>query len=75
MKSSDLPSPHISLLFTDLSGTRHQGFYNQLLNVFVEKVGQETSEEIGISYPVENILEWEYEDDQESSDPDIIEIL
>lgn len=40
-----------------------------------KKVGQETSEEIGISYPVENILEWEYVDDQESSDPDIIEIL
>ncbi|MCF2444807.1 hypothetical protein L0657_12635 [Dyadobacter sp. CY345] len=75
MKSSDIPSPHIPLLFTDLNGTRHKGFYNQLLNVYVEKIDQETSEEIGISYPIESVLEWEYEDDQESSDPDIIEIL
>ena len=75
MKSEDLTSPHIRLLFTDLSGIRHKGVYNELLKVFIEKIDHESSEEVGISYPVETISEWEYEDDQESSDPDIIEIL
>ena len=75
MKSTDLPSPHIPLLFTDETGIQHKGFYNHVLKVFVEKVDQESSEDVGISYSVEKIIEWEYEDDQESSDPDIIEIL
>ena len=75
MKNTDLPSPHIPILFTDLSGIQHKGFYNELLKAFVERIGEEPSEEVGISYSTDGVAEWEYEDDRESSDADIMEIL
>lgn len=75
MKNTDLPSPNVPLLFTGHDGIQHNGFYNGLLKAFVERVWDETSEEIGVTFTLENIREWEYQDDQESSDADILEIL
>ncbi|MDQ6477545.1 hypothetical protein [Dyadobacter sp. LHD-138] len=75
MKSTDLPSPNVPLLFTGHDGIQHNGFYNGLLKVFVERVGDETSGEVGVTFTLDNIREWEYQDDQESSDADILEIL
>lgn len=75
MKSTDFPVPHIPLLFTDLTGIQHKGFYNEVLKAFVERIDEAPTEEVGVSYAIENVSEWEYEDDQETSDADIMEIL
>jgi len=75
MKYTDLPSPHIPLLFTDRDAIQHRGVYNDVLNAFIEKMDTEFAEETGISYPPDKIAAWEYQDDQETSDPDILEIL
>ena len=75
MKNTDLPASRIPLLFTDLSGIRHKGFSTEILKAFVERIDEASSDEVGVSYAVDNVAEWEYEDDQESSDADIMEIL
>jgi hypothetical protein len=75
MKNTDLPAPNVPLLFTGHDGVQHTGFYNRSLNVFVESLEEENSAEVGVTFTLDNIREWEYQDDQESSDADIIEIL
>lgn len=75
MINTDLPSDHIPVVFTDKDGVQHRGIYNERLKAFIERVGEETIEDAGITYSIENIAYWEYEDDEESSDPDILDIL
>ncbi|MCF0054250.1 hypothetical protein [Dyadobacter sp. CY356] len=75
MENTNLPSDHVSILFTDQSGISHEGIYNSAIHAFVEKIGDEGPEDSGITYAAEEIRAWEYLDDQISSDPDIIDIL
>lgn len=75
MENTNLPSDHIPILFTDLSGISHEGIYNSAIHAFVEKIGDEGPEDSGISYSADEIKDWEYLDDQESYDPDIMNIL
>lgn len=75
MENTNLPSDHLPILFTDLSGISHEGIYNSAIHAFVEKIGDEGPEDSGISYSAEEIKEWEYLDDQESTDADIMVIL
>lgn len=75
MKNTDLPAPNILLLFTDHDGVQHTGFYNGFLRVFVKRLGAGNSAEAGVTFAPEDIRAWEYQDDQESSDADILEIL
>ena len=75
MENRNLPTDHIPVLFTDTNGISHEGIYNSALNAFVEKTGDEGPEDSGISYLHEEISEWEYLDDQQSSDPDLMIIL
>ncbi len=75
MENTNLPSDHVAILFTDQSGISHEGIYHSAIHAFIEKIGDEGPEDSGISYTAEEIREWEYLDDQTSSDPDIIDIL
>lgn len=75
MENTNLPSDHLPILFTDQSGISHEGIYNSAIHAFVEKIGDEGPEDSGISYSAEEIKEWEYLDDQESTDADIMVIL
>lgn len=75
MENRNLPSDHVLILFTDHSGISHEGIFNSAIHAFVEKIGDEGPEDSGISYAVEEVREWEYLDDQESSDPDVMNIL
>ncbi|MEO6684584.1 MAG: hypothetical protein ABIN24_01410 [Dyadobacter sp.] len=75
MENTNLPSDHIPILFRDLSGISHKGIYNSAIHAFVEKIGDEGPEDSGISYAAEEITSWEYLDDQESTDADIMVIL
>ncbi|WP_159467053.1 hypothetical protein [Dyadobacter sp. 3J3] len=75
MENTNLPSDHLPILFTDQSGINHEGIYNSAIRAFVEKTGDEGPEDSGISYAAEEILEWEYLDDQASFDSDIMIIL
>ena len=75
MENTNLPSDHLPILFTDLTGISHEGIYNSAIHAFVEKIGDEGPEDPGNLYPEDDITTWEYLDQRRSPDADFMVIL
>lgn len=75
MDNKNLPADKSQVLFKDLNGISHEGFYDQSLNAFVETAGDEGPEDAGNSYMENEVTEWEYVETNKNPDSDFMVIF